>query len=43
MKQDEIADEVIRELKFGVQMYPPLEDDGSVEGPNKMVKKISNI
>lgn len=43
MMQDEIADEVIRELKFGVQMNPPLEDDGSSEGPNKQVKKIANI
>jgi hypothetical protein len=43
--QDEIADEVIRELYYGVQMNPPLEDgeDGTVESPSKYVKKISNI
>jgi len=40
MKQDEIADEVIREMKFGVQMNACEEE---VEHPNKQVKKIANI
>jgi len=35
MRQDAIADEVIRELKFGVQMNnPPAGGENDVESPN---------
>jgi hypothetical protein len=34
MKQDEIADEVIRELKFGVQMFNPPVSEEDAESPN---------